>query len=73
MLKQATLGATLGVLGFFFLAGIGAACGASTLAECELAAVRALPLDNPDAIDVRDARQLAARLVSCAKGDAGAR
>lgn len=48
------------------LVGIAAACGGSTLVECRARAVSALPLDDPDAISVGHARELARALKACA-------
>lgn len=59
----------------FCLALLG--CSAAQERTCELNAVLALPLDNPDAISVGDTRELVKNLKSCREivrefpGDAG--
>jgi len=46
---------------------------ATARAECALAAVQALPLDDPDQISVGDVRSVVTRLKACEQGpgDAG--
>lgn len=53
------------LVGLFTATGMLAACGAPTLAQCRLEAVSALPLDDPDSLDVRSVRQLATALKAC--------
>lgn len=74
MLHRIASGAALCACAFLITGGLVAACGASTLVECQLTAVHALPLGDPDAITIGDARRLAERLQACAQreGDAGA-
>lgn len=73
MFKRDAFGAGLAAV-VVLAAGV-AGCGATTLVECQLSAVRALPLHDPDAITVRDARELAERIAACEpeSGDAGVR
>lgn len=74
MFKPNAFGAGLAALALLSAGLVG--CGASTLIECQLSAVRALPLHDPDTITVRDARTLAERIVACeaeSGGDAGVR
>lgn len=60
-------------LTFFFASGIVAACNSANQAraECALAAVEQLPLDDPDQISVGDVRGVVTRLKACQQGDAG--
>lgn len=47
------------------LVNLAPGCGAPVLAECQLAAVSALPLQDPDALSLRDVRELARALKDC--------
>ena len=67
MLKEASIGAVIGFVGILCLAH----CASSTVAQCQLTAVSALPLDDPDSITVGEARALAIRLKECVAQDAG--
>lgn len=49
MLRPIVGGCGLGVVLFFFAAGIAAACGGASQADCHLRALSALPA-NPDAL-----------------------
>jgi len=71
MLKPILGGCGLGVGLFFLAAGVGAACGAPQLVECQLSAVKALP-DDPGEITPYDTLGLIQRLKACRlAGDAG--
>ena len=63
---------TAALLAYLLVGLIAAACSAPTLVQCRVDALAVLPLDDPDAITVGDARRLVQRLKACEpRGDAG--
>lgn len=67
-MRAAAAGFVVGFVGLLALARCGTPLPVS---PCQVQAVLALPLDDPDAISVGDTMVLAKRLKACNAGDAG--